>query len=283
MTIGRHIHEATKRLTDAGCDSPRLDAELLLGHVLSLNRAQLIARSEELLSPDEERTYQALLDRRAQREPLAYIVGHKEFFGLELETTPHVLVPRPETELLVEQTVRLSHEIAPAANVRIADIGTGSGAIAISLALSLPEAVVYAVDRSTAALAVAARNCQRHGVETRVRLLAGDLLAPLPEPVDIVVANLPYISPAEIPSLMPEVRLFEPQGALDGGDDGLELIRRLLQQVMRQPRRPQAVLLEIGAHQGEMVLQIASEILPEATVSLMRDYAGLERIITVRL
>ena len=283
MTIGRRIYEATKRLAGAGCDSPRLDAELLLGHVLGLSRAQLIARSDSPQAPDAEQAFQALVDRRAQREPLAYILGYKEFFGLQLEVTPHVLVPRPETELLVEQAISLCREIAPARTVRIADIGTGSGAIAISLAASIPTALVDAVDSSPDALAVASRNCRRHGVEARVRLLAGDLLAPLPDPVDVVVANLPYIRQEDIPSLMPEVRLFEPLGALDGGDDGLELVRRLLQQVARQPKRPQAVLLEIGADQGAAVRKMTNEIIPEATVSVTRDYAGLERIVTVRL
>ena len=283
MTIGTHIRDATKRLNAAGCNSPRLDAELLLGHVLDLNRAQLIARSEDPISRDVERAYRALIERRARREPLAYIVGNREFFGLEFEVNQHVLIPRPETELLVEHALLVSSAVSSAQSVRFADIGTGSGAVAVSLAVSAQDAMVDAVDRSADALAVAARNCRTHGVEDRVRLFAGDLLAPLPEPVDVIVANLPYVNRAELASLMPEVGDFEPIEALDGGEDGLDLIRRLLQQVTQKAWRPHAILLEIGAQQGEMTQQIVNKIFPEAMVTRIRDYAGLERIVMVRL
>ena len=223
------------------------------------------------------------MQRRVQREPLAYIVGHKEFFGLEFEVDRDVLIPRPETELLVEQAIQIAHQIAPDGELQVADIGTGSGAIAVSLAVSQPDTTVDAVDWSVEALAVAARNCRRHGVDSRVRLFRGDLLLALPEPVDIVVANLPYIGRSEFATIAPEIRLFEPVEALDGGEEGLDLIRRLLEQAVRQRKPPQVILLEIGATQGQAVLDMAGGIFPGAEVSLLQDYAGLDRIVTVRI
>jgi len=303
MDIGEHIRKAVEQLDRAGCDTPRLDAELLLGHALGLSRAQLIARWDQVPSADQAEAYLALLGRRARREPLAYIVGRKEFFGLEFEVDRSVLIPRPETELLVERAIETARQIDQSGReilrsaqndagcrLHIADIGTGSGAIAVSLAVSLREASIYAVDRSAAALATAARNCARHGVEDRVRLLQGDLLAALPEPVDMIVANLPYVGRAELETLAPEIRCFEPAEALDGGADGMDLIRRLLAQVASQaqrPRRgkmppPQVILLEIGAMQGQAVIELVEEILGGAEVSLTQDYAGFDRIVTVR-
>jgi release factor glutamine methyltransferase len=283
MDIGNHLRAAKDRLTQAGCDSPRLDAELLLAHALGLGRAQLYARWEHGLSDEQQRVYLGLVERRVQREPLAYIVGHKEFFGLEFEVDRNVLIPRPETELLVEQAIQIAHQIAPDGDLKIADVGTGSGAIAVSLAVSLLDATVDAVDRSVKALAVAARNCRRHRVDSRVRLLRGDLLLALPEPVDIVVANLPYIGRSEFATIAPEIRLFEPAEALDGGEEGLDLIRRLLEQAVRQPRPPHVILLEIGSTQGEAVLDMAGKIFVGAEMFLFQDYAGLDRIVSVKL
>ena len=282
MDIGAHIRRAVEQLKRAGCDAPRLEAELLLGHALGLSRAQLIARWDQDLSTDQAASYLELVDRRARREPLAYIVGRKEFFGLEFEVDRNVLIPRPETELLVAHAIEMARQIDAGGNVAIADIGTGSGAIAVSLAVSLCKASIYAVDQSAPALAVAARNCRRHGVEDQVRLLQGDLLATLPEPVDLIVANLPYVECAELETLAPEVRCFEPTEALEGGADGLDIIRRLLVQVASRAQRPQAILLEIGATQGQAVIELVKETLGGAEVSLTQDYAGFDRIVTVR-
>jgi len=280
--IATLIQKATEQLRSAGCDAPRLDAELLLGHVLGLSRAQLVSRWRQSPSPEQVRAFFMLVQRRAQREPLAYILGYKEFFGLEIEVDRNVLIPRPETELLVERAIEAARQIDPAGKVIIADIGTGSGAIAVSLAVSLPEAEIFAVDQSTSALAVAARNCARHGVSGRVRSLQGDLLSAVPGPVEMVVANLPYVAHAELETLGPEIRLYEPSQALDGGPDGLALIRRLLMQVAGAGYRPQAMLLEIGSTQGRAVVELVTEILGRADVSLIQDYAGLDRIVVVR-
>ena len=268
MDIRHTLHLATDRLAQAGCDSPRLDAELLLGYVLGFSRTQLYARWEQSLPFGQRRVYEELVQRRVAREPLAYITGRKEFFGLDFEVNRSVLVPRPETELLVEQAIQVARRISPDGTLRLADIGTGSGVIAVSLAVSLPEALVDAVDRSANALAVAARNCRRHDVASRIRLFQGDLMSPLLDPVDVVIANLPYVGHAELDTLAPEIRLFEPREALDGGDQGLDLIRRLFQQIRALPVRPQVVLLEIGSTQGEAVLNMSGEIFPKARSDL---------------
>ena len=281
-TIAELMQIAVEQLKAAGCDAPRLDAELLLGHVLGLSRAQLVSRWHQSPSPEQVRAFSTLIQRRAQREPLAYILGYKEFFGLEIEVDRNVLIPRPETELMVERAIEMARQIDPAGKVIIADIGTGSGAIAVSLAVSLPEAEILAADQNASALAVAARNCARHGVSARVRSLQGDLLGALPEPVDMIVANLPYVAHADLETLAPEIRLYEPVEALDGGPDGLALIRRLLMQIASADYRPQVILLEIGATQGRTVVKLVRELLGRADVSVLQDYAGLDRIVVVR-
>ncbi|HFD39187.1 MAG TPA: peptide chain release factor N(5)-glutamine methyltransferase, partial [Anaerolineae bacterium] len=184
------LDRAATRLRDHGVESPRFDAELLLAHLLGTNRAAILAHPDRSLSPELDARFRNLVARRADREPLAYLLGHREFYGLDFLVDPRVLIPRPETEHLVEEALRLASRLPP--SLRIADVGTGSGAIAVALAVHLPQALVYALDASAEALAVAAANAQRHGVAGRIRCLAGDLLTPLPEAVDLIVANLPY-------------------------------------------------------------------------------------------
>lgn len=266
-------------LAQAGVAEPRLDAEVLLAHALGLSRAKLHAQFKRKLSPAELASYRQFIERRAQREPVAYIVGHKEFYGLDLFVDNRVLIPRPETELLVERGI----EIAQARNLRlIADVGTGCGAIAISLAVHLPQALIYATDTSSGALEVATCNCRRHGVQDRVRLLQGHLLEPLPEPVELIVANLPYVSKAEWAQLPPEINRYEPREALDGGSNGLDHIRQLLAQAGDYLKPGGAILLEIGATQGAAVVALARRHFPTARVEIARDYAGLDRVVMVK-
>jgi len=189
-----------------------------------------------------------------------------------------VLIPRPETELLVEKAIEISQRRAV-----VADVGTGSGAIAVSLAVHLPQVLVYATDASPGALEVAARNCRRHGVEDRVHLLQGHLLEPLPEPVDLIAANLPYVSRAELAQLPPEINCYEPREALDGGPDGLDHIRRLLAQAGEHLKPGGVVLLEIGATQGQAVIALAQRHLSVARVEIVVDYAGLDRVVVVEM
>lgn len=273
------LAQAVRALDSAGVDSPRLDAELLLADTLGINRAAVLARPDRCLTPKQLTRYRYLVDRRATREPLAYILGHREFFGLDLIVDPRVLVPRPETELLVEEALRLAAEKhAPL----LADVGAGSGAIAVSLAVHLPGATVYALDDSAEALAVTAENARRHGVAERIHCLQGNLLAPLPGPVDIVTANLPYVTTDEWQELAPEIRQYEPRAALDGGPDGLALIHGLLTTAVPYLRPDAAVLLEIGAGQGRSVVELAREHFASAEIELHQDYAGLDRLVIVQ-
>ena len=301
------LHLASCILHLAGCDSPQLDAELLLAHVLGWDRARLLAHRKRALTAAEGEEFSLLLARRQAREPLAYILGRREFYGLDFAVDWRVLIPRPETELLVEQTLawvqeRLGEEglrvrgyglregLSPAPSpltpipypLTLADIGAGSGCVAVALAVHLPQATIYALDASADALAVAAANVARHTVEGRVRLLPGDLLEPLPERVDVIVANLPYVRRDELPTLQPEVRDYEPRAALDGGPDGLASIRRLLAQAAACLRPGGVIFLEIGAEQGQAASELARRHFPQASVDVLPDYAGHDRVLRVQ-
>jgi release factor glutamine methyltransferase len=271
---------ASELLAERGIESPGLDAEVLLSNVLEISRAWLYAYPERRLSARQQLVYRTWVSRRLEHEPVAYIVGSKEFYGLDFYVDRRVLIPRPETELLVEKAIELAHDIGGAPI--LADVGAGSGAVAISLALHLPRALIYATDVSEEALAVAALNCERHKVQERVRLLAGDLLALLPEAVDLIVANLPYVRGTEFEGLARDIVDYEPRLALDGGPDGLESIHRLLAQAAPHLRPQGAILLEIGAAQGPAVAAWAGRCFPEAILEVSRDYADLERMVVVR-
>jgi release factor glutamine methyltransferase len=279
MHIQEALTGAVQTLSNEGVESPRLDAELLLAHILDVNRAVILAWPDRRLTPKELTSYRDLVSRRADREPLAYITGHREFFDLDFAVDPRVLIPRPETELLVEHTLRMVRDLTPP--IRIADIGTGSGAIAVTLAVHLPRATVYALDGSAGALLVTAENARRHGVAERVHCLQGELLEPLPGSVDLITANLPYVTTEEWQSLPPEIHDYEPRSALDGGSDGLSLIRCLLATAGTCLRPGGKVLLEIGAGQGRAATRLAHRSYPEAKVQLHQDYAGLDRLVTI--
>jgi release factor glutamine methyltransferase len=270
---------ATPILSAAGVPSPRLDAEVLLAHILDSTRARLYAEPETELQKRQRGMFVAAVERRQRREPVPYIVGHREFFGLDFAVDRRVLIPRPETELLVERALESA---ARWARPILVDVGTGSGIVAISLAVHLPHATIYATDASIAPLQVAARNAARHGVVDRLPLLYGDLLDPLPEPVHVIVANLPYVPTAVLPTLDPDVADYEPLAALDGGPDGLLHIRRLLEQAGDCLLPDGEILLEIGAGQGQRVVGLASQQFPDAQVDCFHDYAGLDRIVRVR-
>ncbi|MCJ7620573.1 MAG: peptide chain release factor N(5)-glutamine methyltransferase, partial [Anaerolineae bacterium] len=213
---------ATPTLREAGIESPQLDAEVLLAHSLGITRSELYARLDQRPEEAAGKLFRSLVARRLLHEPVAYITGHKEFYGLELQVDRRVLIPRPETETLVEValTIARQHHIT-----ELAEVGVGSGAVAIALAVNLPWAEIYATDSSALALEVAEENCRRHDVWDRVHLALGDLLDPLPEPVGLVVANLPYVAEEELDSLASDITAYEPLGALHGGLDGLDHIR----------------------------------------------------------
>jgi release factor glutamine methyltransferase len=259
-----------------------LEAELLLADALGLSRAQLFAHLDRVLTSAERSAYAGQIGRRLRGEPVAYIRGRREFFGLDFYTDRRVLVPRPETELLVELAIEETAAI-DAHVIRAIDVGTGSGAIAVALAKREPRLTVYATDSSADALVVAAVNCRRHGVAGQVRLLHGDLLSPVPEAVHIIVANLPYIPSERLAILPREVAQFEPAGALLAGEGGLALYRRLIDQA-RGYLLPRGVLLaEIDPEQATTFAAHARRQLPVTAVDVVRDYAGRERVALVRI
>ena len=282
------LERATQRLTQAGCDTPRLDAEVLLAHALSQNRTWLYLHPVEALDESQQDRFNHLLSRRERREPVAYITGLKAFFGLEFQVTPQVLIPRPETELLVETAIEMAQSQSARPNsqapVSIAEVGTGSGCIAIALAKNLAGASIFALDTSEAALQLARQNAIRHAVEAKLIFLRGDLLQPLTNPVDLIVSNPPYLSRSDLLAASPEVSRYEPRLALDGGEDGLDVIRRLLPQTREKLKPGGSLLIEMGAGQGHAVIELAQIHFPDATtIRVKQDLAGLDRLLVVRL
>jgi release factor glutamine methyltransferase len=276
VKLAQALHEATEALRAADIEDAWLEAELLLRHTLSLDRAHLYARLQEELSSGDQAVFRSLLARRLAHEPTAYIVGQREFYGLDLETTPAALIPRPETELLVQEALARDR-----GRLLIVDVGTGNGAIAVALAVHLPQATLVAIDLSREALALAVRNARRHGVESRVSFLQADLLAPLAQPADLVVANLPYVRSTDWEALPPEIREHEPRAALDGGPDGLREIERLLRQAPSCLRPGGSLLVELGSPQGAPALALARRCFPGAAARIMPDAAGLERLLAI--
>ena len=272
------LREAEQRLVQAGIEEPRLEAELLLMAALSADRVTLYANLRDAAPRESADALEALMLRRLQREPIPYITGKREFYGREFRVGPGVFIPRPETETLVEEALRLARGRATLA---IADVGCGSGAIAVTLAAELPGASVFAIDAAEAAREVAALNARCLGVANRVRVLAGGLLAPLPEPVDIIAANPPYVPSSQIARLPPEVRR-EPHEALDGGPDGLDPLRRLLADAPRCLRPGGALLAELDPSQAPQARALAQAAFPDAAVDVARDLAGRDRVLTVR-
>jgi release factor glutamine methyltransferase len=269
--------------------SPRLDVQLLLAHALQTTREALIAHPEMALSEVQARTFDSLLALRQHGMPIAYLLGTRPFYDRLFRVTPHVLIPRPETEKLVETALawcaerqRALAETPQPRPLRIVDIGTGSGVIAVTLAARLPAAQVYATDISYNALLVAAEN---GAALPNLRLIHADLLAPFsaqpPDRFDLIASNLPYIASAELDIL--EVAKFEPLVALDGGDDGLNLIRDLLRQIPARLARPGLLLLEHGADQGPRVAALAAAALPGGQTRIIKDDAGLDRFVQVTL
>lgn len=279
-TVGEALRWAARQVR---APQPRLAAEVLLAHVLGLSRASLLAHPERTLTEAEAAAFARLVARSAQGEPMFYLIGEREFYGMPFKVTPAVLIPRPETEHLVDAALEWARSRAYRhyGPLCFADIGTGSGCIAVALAVYLPNSHGYATDLSEEALAVARENAARHGVSHRLTFLQGDLCTPLPEPVDLLVANLPYVARAEWEALDPAIRNYEPALALDGGADGLEVIRRFLAQAPQVLRPMGAVFLEIGAGQGAAVTALARAAFPRAVVRLLQDAAGLDRIVAI--
>ncbi|MFZ5649202.1 MAG: peptide chain release factor N(5)-glutamine methyltransferase [Bacillota bacterium] len=285
MDISQWLNSAGKYLSQRRRGAGRIDAEAILGHLTGMDRSALYRDGHLELSPEKEKEAWIMAERRAGGEPLAYITGHREFMGMDFLVTPAVLIPRPETELLVEKALeilkeaRKNGENEPVA----ADIGTGCGAIAVSLAVLLDLAVVYATDISGEALKVARQNAERLGAGGRVVLKQGDLLGPLAGipggGLHLLAANLPYVPSGEIPGLMADVRDYEPHLALDGGGDGLDLYRRLVPEAGKLLRPGGCLLMEIGPGQGEAMLGILG---PGWEPEILPDLAGRERLVIAK-
>ncbi len=277
-TIAQALTWATDTLAQAS-PTPRLDAELLLTHTLGISRVRVLTEPHTVLDQSAYERFRHLVERRVDLEPVAYLIGHREFYGLDFEVTPAVLVPRPETELLVELALTWVRQ-RMLDKLRVADIGTGSGCIAVAFAVNYRQAHIIGVDRSPEALEVAGRNVRRHGVADRVELREGNLLAPLTEPIDLLISNPPYTVLREIDE---NVRLHEPHLALDGGPDGLDLYRRLIADAPTKLIQGGALLLEIGATQGAAVSSLAAVQFPNADIRIYQDLAGLDRVVAAYL
>ncbi|MHB0871394.1 MAG: peptide chain release factor N(5)-glutamine methyltransferase [Chloroflexota bacterium] len=285
QSVGQLLAQAVDQLDQAAIPSPQDEARLLMAETLGSSRAWVIAHPEAEVPPDRRLTFLSYVARRAAHEPEAYIVGRREFYGLEFEVGPAVLIPRPETELLVDHALA-SADLLLAAKGRellAVELGTGSGAVAIVLAMRRPGLRVVAVEESEAALSMARANATLHNVADRIEFREGDLLDGVRERIDLLVANLPYIPTGEIDSLMPDVRDYEPREALDGGPDGTAVIRRALEQAVDLVDRPASLLFEIGDGQGDRLTAVARGLYPNAAVQILRDYAGLERILSIEI
>jgi release factor glutamine methyltransferase len=275
MILKETLYHARQVLAANDIDDAPLEGELLLRQTLKFNRVQLYQNLEQRITPEQQDILQELIERRIKGEPAAYINGYREFYGLDFYVNRDVLIPRPETEHLVDKSINM---VQKHQKPLIADVGTGCGIIAVSLALNLPRAKIYATDISALALKVARLNCHKHGVSDRIKLIKGDMLEALPEPVDFIVANLPYVTQSEL-----DVSSFEPLLALDGGIDGVEKIKRLCHQVSGKLLPGGCLLLEIGQGQREAVTTLLNNLFPTAGIEVTPDLSGIDRVVSMVL
>jgi len=285
-TISQAIAEGAGRFREPRIHEERRTAGVLLCHVLGIDRTYLLTRSEEQIDEARYREYLALVERRATGEPLQYITGHQEFYGLDFTVTPDVLIPRPETEFLAERVIKLVRELRNETPL-IVDLGTGSGCIAVTLALHLPGARVIAIDSSNAALDVARANAERHGARDRIEFVEGDLLAPLLErhleaAVDVLTSNPPYVGEDRPELIQREVSEWEPHAALFGGADGLDFYRRLLLDAPRYLKPDGYLVFEIGYGQLDAILELIDRSALEL-VDVTHDLQGLPRTLALRM
>jgi release factor glutamine methyltransferase len=280
MTLRQLLREGIAILAEGGIRNADQEATWLMEFALRATRLQLHLNDRMEVDPRDRERVMAIFARRATREPLQYILGAQEFCSLEFLVTPAVLIPRPETELLVKEVARYARCLS---NPTIADIGTGSGCIAVALAKALPEGVLYATDLSSSALRVAWHNARRHGVQDRVRFMEGDLLEPIRGRVkgrlSAIVSNPPYVPDGEVSGLPPEVAAFEPRLALAGGPDGLEFHRRLLREAAEFLQPGGLLAMEVGQGQARPVSHVASALGVYGPVRTVRDDAGIERVV----
>lgn len=283
MNISESIRWGQKALSAAGVCEAVGEAEYLLMHVIGCKRHTLFIEASRMLSEDQEAVFKGFIERRAKREPSQYITGETEFYGFTFKVTKDTLIPRPETELLVDSALQCALHLAGKRPLTIIDLCTGSGCIAVTMALKLPDSVVYATDISKAALKVAAENASLNGVADRMIFLEGDLFAALDgtpaRMADIIISNPPYISQAELESLDPEVIGHEPKSALYGGTDGLAFYRRIITQAPERLSEGGFLLLEMGFGQSEDIRELMEKEQRYTDITVLKDYSGIERII----
>jgi release factor glutamine methyltransferase len=281
-TIGRLLNWTASYLREHGSESPRLDAEVLLAHALGGERIALYTRFDEPASDAVRAAFRDLVQRRAAGAPVAYLVGHKEFFSLDFEVGSEVLIPRPDSEFAVLEFLRVAK---PLAAVTAIDLGTGSGNLAIACTHQHPGARFWAIDSSAAALAVARRNAERHGVLDRIEFLEGNLFKPLPSGlrVEAILSNPPYIPSGEIDKLPVGVREHEPRAALNGGPTGLEVVQRIIEQVSRHLKPGGQLILEIGAPQESAVRKLLEDRGEYELLETIPDYARHPRVLSATL
>jgi len=285
VTLAEAIHNASNRLSAAGIANARLDAEVLLAHIIKKDRVWLITHRDEVLDDEQQRAFAEVIRRRTGREPLQHIMGSQEFWGLEFMVTPDVLIPRPETEHIIEAALAIVQDRN--SPVRIIDLCTGSGCIAVSLAKELAAARIIATDASEKALAVARENSRRHGVAERIRFLQGDLFRPLEEldlrgQVDILVSNPPYVLAGNLSTLQPEVRDYEPQMALIAGPEGTEIAIRIIRTAPEYLKQNGALIMEMGMGQSEALMRAVAATSAYAGPDILKDLAGINRVIVAR-
>jgi release factor glutamine methyltransferase len=285
VTLADAINNAAVTLSTAGITNARLDAEVLLAHIIRKDRVWLITHRDDALDEKGRLDFDEALRRRTKREPLQYLIGNQEFWGLEFKVTPDVLIPRPETELVIEAALAIVQDRNQ--QVRIIDLCTGSGCIAVSLAKELTSAHVIATDASESALAVARENARYHGVANRIRYLEGDLFDPLKEldirgRVDIMVSNPPYVRAGDLPALQPEVKDYEPLMALIAGPEGTEMAKRIIRTAPEYLKKNGALIMEMGLGQAEALTRMAEATGAYNKPGILKDLAGIERVIVAK-
>jgi len=279
MILVQALKQSAHILSLNGIEDSHIEARMLLGHITNLSPVQIYTQTERALSREQEVSLQELVARRLGHEPAAYIVKRREFYGTDFYVDSRVLIPRPETEILIDTALEFARSTGNRSTrpLTIADVGTGCGAIAICLALNLPRSKIYATDVSFSALEVARLNCDYHKVTDRVTLLQGNLLEPLPAPIDLLVANLPYIKSSDLANLSSEIIKFEPRLAIDGGESGLDYIHQLLEQAGGRINPESCLLLEIGQNQEKEVSRLIQSCLDKVNFEFISDLNGIKR------
>lgn len=283
-TISTLLDWTTIYFTNHKIEEPHLEAEILLAHALKIKRIELYMQHERVLKEEELAAFKQMILRRIKREPTAYIIGYKPFMSLDLNVTKDVLIPRPETEKLVEESISLV-KLTGKDIVHVADIGTGSGAIGVSVAKYCKSAKVYATDISKAAIGVAESNAEKHGVKERISFYLGDLFSPIPEGIkfDLILSNPPYIKTSEIKDLQPEISKYEPAGALDGGSDGLDYYKRIVSQAPAYLADSGYLLLEAGYGQAESIIETIKNTGAFRETKKIKDLSGIDRVILAKI